>query len=254
MPGLIVYNTNASAMNTGYYYFDGLQWLPFSSENGIIQETVYDISTVTLGYIPWGTAEQAPETMRYDDVYISKVKCIRYHPFEYHDEHSYCAFDLRDAQGNPKGVNWNDSFKIAKSMGGYLATPTSNDEWEAIRTGLLNISSTHPGHLNEHIAWLGFNKVTYPGNPTEFSWITGEMSMVDWGNTSQFQFHFLQNEPNNKNGVEGCVHVLHYGDNRSGAGAADNRLWNDIGCTRIDDTAGDATKRKAAYLLVEFQK
>lgn len=191
MPGLIVYNTNASAMNTGYYYFDGLQWLPFSSENGIIQETVYDISTVTLGYIPWGTAEQAPETMRYDDVYISKVKCIRYHPFEYHDEHSYCAFDLRDAQGNPKGVNWNDSFKIAKSMGGYLATPTSNDEWEAIRTGLLNISSTHPGHLNEHIAWLGFNKVTYPGNPTEFSWITGEMSMVDWGNTSQFQFHFL---------------------------------------------------------------
>lgn len=256
--GLVVYNSG-SQIPSGYYYWDGLQWYSWSNDSSLDQTSVSDISVVTLGYIPNGTGASSPATFNYNAITATKVKCITYQPYANSNAHSYCAYDLRDSAGNPVGVNWNDSFRMAKQIGGYLVTATSTAEWEAVRDGLLNISDAN--HLNKHHSWLGFNKVTYSGNPTQFTWITGERSLVNWGTltggnqngNSAFQFNFLAKEPNNLNGTEGCVHVLYYGDSRNFVSSTTARQWNDINCKNTEDV-GDVTLRKAAYLMVEFQK
>lgn len=248
--GLLVYNsTDNSELDKGYYYWTGVQWLPWKeSSNAIVSFQSDGFSVTTLGYLPIGSGDTAPETFTYGSINGTKVGCFKFDTGENANGHSYCGYDLKNASNAAVGVNWPTSFAIAKSLSGYLATATSTEEWNFIKNNLLASTLTSQNQLS---AWLGFNKVTYPGNPLQFTWITGERSMVAWENaglagsphfaTANFEFNFADDEPNNSGAAEGCVHIL------PGSAGAD-RKWNDIGCTST--TAGTAL---VAFLIVEFQ-
>lgn len=247
--GLLVYNSTDNAeLDKGYYYWNGVQWLPWrKSSNTIQSSTAIDISTTTLGYVPQGTGATAPATFSYGNIKGTKVGCFK---FTTGNNHSFCGYDLTDASNAAVGVNWTTSFAMAKSINGYLATATSNEEWDFIKTNLL---PTTLASQNQNNAWLGFNKVTYPGNPKQFTWITGEKSMVAWERAglatapdnanASFEFNFASSQPDDAGNAEGCVHIFP----TSNAGGA-NRYWNDAACT---STSIDG--KTVSYLIVEFQ-
>ena len=245
--GLLVYNKSASGMAKGYYFWDGVQWLPWRKSGTTIQSfTAVGISTTTLGYVPNGTGVTAPDTFTYGNVTATKVGCAKFDTGTGATNHSYCGYELKGTVSNAvQGVNWPTSFVMAKSINGYLATVTSDEEWDFIKNNLL----TAPAAQNN--AWLGFNKVTYPGNPREFTWITGEKSMVYWEGSgiaaaphisnASYEFNFAPNEPNDSSGTEGCVHI-------QPTSQSANRLWNDVACNSIS-----VSSAPVSYLIVEFQ-
>ncbi|MDF2553971.1 MAG: hypothetical protein K0R77_3246 [Chryseobacterium sp.] len=247
--GLLVYNSTDNAeLDKGYYYWNGVQWLPWRKSSNIIQSsTAADISTATLGYVPQGTGATAPATFTYGNVKGTKVGCFK---FTVGNNHSFCGYDLKDTSNAAIGVNWSTSFAMAKSINGYLATATSTEEWDFIKTNLL--PNTLPSQ-NQNNAWLGFNKVTYPGNPKQFTWITGEKSMVAWERAgiaaapdnanASFEFNFADSQPDDAGNAEGCVHIFP----ASHTGGA-NRYWNDAACTSTSISGATVS-----YLIVEFQ-
>lgn len=248
--GLLVYNTtDNSELDKGYYYWNGAQWLPLStSSNTILNFQASKISVSTLGYMPIGSGDTAPGDFIYGNIKGNKVGCFKFTTGENATSHSYCGYDLKNTSGTAIGVDWPTSFAISKSLNGYLATATSTEEWEFIKNNLLSSGLTSQNQMS---IWLGFNKVTYPGNPLEFSWITGEKSMVAWERAgiaappylanASFEFNFAANEPSNSGGTEGCVHIL------PGSSGVDRR-WNDVNCNSTS-----AGGELAAYLIVEFQ-
>ena len=245
--GLLVYNSTDNAeLDKGYYYWDGVQWLPWrKSSNTIQSSTATDISTTTLGYVPQGTGATAPATFSYGNIKGTKVGCFK---FTAGNNHSFCGYDLTDTSNAAVGVNWATSFAIAKSINGYLATATSTEEWDFIR---INLLPTTLASQNQNNAWLGFNKVTYPGNPKQFTWITGEKSMVAWERAglaaapdnanASFEFNFDTSQPDDAGGAEGCVHIVPTSQNT-------NRVWNDIGCTSTS-----IYSKPVSFLIVEYQ-
>ena len=126
--------------------------------------------------------------------------------------HHYCAYSLSTPS------NWFNTFLLAKQLGGYLSTLTS----EAERTWVYdNILSNTTGYSLNNNIWLGFNKIARPGNPSIFQWITGEEFVVDWStNPSSVEQWFNTGEPNNSGGNEGSVHIL-------SASTSPTRRWND---------------------------
>lgn len=247
--GLLVYNSTDNAeLDKGYYYWDGVQWIPWrKSSNTIQSSTAVDISTSTLGYVPQGTGATAPATFTYGNVKGTKVGCFK---FTAGNNHSFCGYDLKDTSNAAIGVNWSTSFAMAKSINGYLATATSDEEWNFIKTNLL---PTTLASQNQNNAWLGFNKVTYPGNPREFTWITGEKSIVYWegsgiaaaphNSNSSYEFNFASNQPDDSGGTEGCTHIFP----ASHSGGA-NRYWNDAACNSTSISGATVS-----FLIVEYQ-
>ena len=245
--GLLVYNTTDNLeLDKGYYYWNDVQWLPWRKSSNTIQNfSAVDISTTTLGYVPQGTGATAPDTFSFGNITGTKVGCFK---FTAGNNHSFCGYDLKDSANAPMGVNWSTSFAIAKSINGYIATATSIEEWDFIR---INLMPATLASQNQNNAWLGFNKVTYPGNPKQFTWITGEKSMVAWERAglaaapnnanASFEFNFDTSQPDDAGGVEGCVHVVPTSQNA-------NRVWNDVGCTSTT-----AYSKPISFLLVEYQ-
>lgn len=246
--GLLVYNSTDNVdLDKGYYYWNGVQWLPWKKDSNSIQSSVaLGISTTTLGYLPQGSGATAPATFTYGTIKGTKVGCYK---FTSGNNHSFCGYDLKDnATNTATGVNWPTSFAIAKSINGYLATATSNAEWTFIKDNLLPATFASQ---NQDNVWLGFNKVTYPGNPKQFTWITGEKSMVAWERAgiaaspylanASFEFNFDVNQPDDAGGAEGCVHVVPTSQSA-------NRVWNDAGCTSTT-----IFSKPASFLIVEFQ-
>ena len=90
--------------------------------------------------------------------------------------------------------------------------------------------------------WIGYNKVDFAGNPTEFTWITGEKSKTNW-ETLVTEHNFNTGEPNNQNNEEGCVHIINKNNNTS-------RKWNDIPC----GSGVGGWSAPWEYLIIEFNQ
>jgi hypothetical protein len=164
------------------------------------------------------------------------------------NRHSYAAYTT---DGN---ISWYQAFEAARDMGGYLATFTSDGEWQYAEIYLLNNTA-----FNTNGAWIGMVKFEWTGAggalvpDPEMKWITGEQPAHDYaaGGTGAVRKSnwFLSGEPNNSNGNEGFVHV--WGKNQNYTRVYDSYTsthpWNDV-------TANNTARTASWGFIVEFSQ
>lgn len=236
--GLLVYNTTTLAgndntrLNPGYYYWLTDRWVPHR-KGELIEVTTNGELRSYLGYEPNGTHNFT--NFSNGGITFTGFGCKQWTVASGGNGHWYCAY-----RGNT-GFNWQTAFNAARVRGGHLATLTSLAEWQWVKTNLVDNTT---GYNLTNSIWIGYNKVNFSGNPTEFTWITGEKSKVNWSNTSVTQQAFGTGEPNNSGGNEGCVHIVSTGINT-------NRHWNDVVCT-----SASASDWGGPYsdLIIEFEQ
>lgn len=253
--GLIVFNTaiaGTSPYNVfrGYYVWNTNQWERIGNEQ-YHYSFVPKIDPDWLGYNPSGTAAAAQNKSGFippgsTAVNITNKQCKQWTTG---NNHQYCTFDLS------RGVSWKDAYEIAKSYGGYLVTFPTLEEWNWVKTNVIDPTT---GFDKRSAIWIGFNKVTDKGNGIRMEWITGEKSKVMWNKiyneqnidattgqlnrdggdfhsnpkTSEYstiEHNFLRTNPDNAYS-EGCTHIVaRRNDNAAGVDGA-LRLWNDYPC------------------------
>lgn len=248
--GLLVYNTETkNDVTPNYYVWQTNKWQLIGGET--INNILYDdyINVDWLGYQPLGSGDTSDGNISTNGVTATKLGCKKWTKG---NNHSYCAYKLNN------GVDWKSAFEIAKQLKGYLTTITTYEEWNWVKT---NIIDKGTGYDLYNSIWMGFNKVKNPGNPYRIEWITGEVSKVNQGNVAVIQNNFAPNQPDNGGGTEGCGHVFStlYSDNNNNTG--DNptkRYWNDYVCSERSNTAGGNSNSGPAngtfdQIIVEFQ-
>lgn len=220
--GILVYNTTTLAGNEstvlapGYYFWYSGQWYP-SKRGEILNVTTNGILKSYLGYDPVGIHTATDFTS--GGISFTGLGCKQWPVASGGNDHWYCAYT-----GDKQIPSWEEIFNAAKSRGGYMATFPTLAEWNWFETNILNATT---GYNLTSSVWIGYNKVNFSGNPTEFTWITGETSKILWSNNSGTEDYFRGGEPNNAGGNEGCVHIINAAD-----GANENRRgWNDIICS-----------------------
>ncbi|MDY3364321.1 C-type lectin domain-containing protein [Riemerella anatipestifer] len=190
-----------------------------------------------LGYFPDYTkhANTASSTISYNGKTATKYSIIREWTDRYGVKHSYAVYT------SPTSLTWYDAYYMAQSLGGYLATFTSDEEWKEVDANILNNTE-----LDGYSLWIGMVKYSwYAGNALtpdpELKWITGEQPYHDYsaGGTSAvrkvnwFNDGLISGgdkEPNNAAGVEGFVHVYpkNAGFSRTYGGYTTTHPWNDV--------------------------
>lgn len=251
--GMIVYvnsvptTTSAKTINVtaaGYYYFDGTVWNGMGAQS---TTTTLSVSSIIdpniLGYVPSTTANatsNSPLTITLGTNVISRVATMSY------NGHSYAAYSTSE-----NGLTWYSAYNMAKDMGGYLATFTTDAEWQAVETSLLTAHSI----FDTQSAWIGFAKFSWFAGAAltpdpEEKWITGEQPLHDYsagGITAVRKSNwFLAGEPNNSGGGEGFVHTYNKssGTIRSYNNYTSTHPWN--------DASANANNRYG--FIVEFQQ
>ncbi|MDR6514713.1 hypothetical protein [Chryseobacterium camelliae] len=250
--GVIVYVTSVPSPVTaktanitapGYYYFDGSVWRGMGAQS---TTTTLSISSVIdpniLGYVPSNTAtagSNAPATVNVNGITATRTGITNY------NGHSYAAYSAGGA-----GITWYNAYNAAKNMGGYLATFTTDAEWQQIETNLLSAAA-----FDTQQAWIGFAKfswfagVALTPDPEE-KWITGEQPLHDYsaGGTSAVRKSnwFNTGEPNNSGGTEGFVITLqkNSGGTKTYGGYTSTHTWNDVVANSANTTG----------FIVEFQQ
>ena len=220
--GVIVYNSTISNdLKESYYVWNNNNWEPLFNENSPVKEDVsIGIHASVLGYNPDGEGNNAPEHITFEGIEANKVKdCVKFTD-SYKDaiEHTYCAYQFK------KGINWEQAFNFAKNLKGYLTVISTNPEWESLNKSLISIDEAKNSKI-----WIGYNRITIPGNSPEFTWITGEKSMINWSNNSTLQANFSTAPSAN------CVYIA----NNS------TKTWESSSCELTDNQD---------YIIVEFQK
>ncbi|WP_294243633.1 hypothetical protein [uncultured Chryseobacterium sp.] len=234
--GAIVYATSipatadtktANITSAGCYYFDGSIW---RSLGKVSNTTVISYSTSVdsniLGYVPskTATAASAPATVAVGVNTYTKQGTASFTV----NGHTYTAYS------GTAGINWFDAYTAAKNMGGYLATFTTNAEWQYIEQNLLNNTV-----FDTQRAWIGFVKFSWQAGAAltpdpEEKWITGEQPLHDYsagGLTAVRKISwFAGGEPNNSNSGEGFVHTYSKNDNATLTvnGYTSTHPWNDL--------------------------
>lgn len=212
--GAMVYATSApSATDTktanitaaGCYYFDGSVWRSLGeSTNTTVVSISATVDTNILGYTPskTATASGVPATISVAGVTCTKQAVTNYSV----NGHTYTVY-LGTA-----GISWFDAYNAAKSIGGYLATFTTDGEWQNAEQNLL----TNNTAFDTQKAWIGFVKFSwYAGSglvpDPEMKWITGEqpLHIYSIGGTDSVKKTnwFASGEPNNYGSGEGFVHT-----------------------------------------------
>lgn len=251
--GMTVYNTAVAGtspnnVTPGLYYCDGTQWLKLSTSNGsVVLNSSSTIDAAILGYSPSTSAtatSNAPAT-----VAVGSATATRRGMYTYSaNGHTYAAFTTS------AGVTWYQAYEAAKAMGGYLATFTTDAEWQSVEANLL----TDANGFATNGAWIGFVKFSYSAgaalNPDpEMKWITGEQAATDYasgGTTAVRKMNwFATGEPNNSSNTEGFVHI--YGKNNGATktinGYTTMHPWNDI-------PANNTVQLNSWGFIVEFQQ
>lgn len=224
--GLVVFNTTvlpgteANELKPSYYVWYQDSWRAYKYGEKLFV-TRDGKRRNLLGYEPNGIANATSFTMPSSGngrpaIVYTGLSCKKFNTGIGANNHTYCTFKL-----NIDRPQWQEAFEAAKSRGGYLVTITTPQEWNFILNNILKNNNTQ---LIDSSIWIGYNKVNFSGNPTEFAWITGETSQISWNNSSSTFHNFRGDEPNNQGGNEGCVHIMRSSDGGSG------RQWNDINC------------------------
>lgn len=223
--GLLIYNTiKNNDISPGYYYWSLNRWEPLAGLDTslIINESV-SINASALGYNPSGSATASPDSFTYGNIIVTKKKCASFTDTEKGAiEHSYCGYSLSE------DITWEQAFNIAKIFKGYITSITSDKEWEFIKNNLLTVTEAQ-GNI-----WIGYSQNKEPGNPAEYTWVTGEKSKINWSNSSTLQTFYTNKEPNKTNK---CIKI-----NATSINA--NRTWDSQNCT---NTANNN------FIIIEFQ-
>ncbi|WPO84150.1 hypothetical protein SD427_07390 [Chryseobacterium sp. JJR-5R] len=235
--GAIVYVTSipsaadtktANITSAGCYYFDGSIWRSLGT---VTNTTVISYSTSVdsniLGYTPskTATASSAPATISIGSNTYTKQGAVNYTV----NGHTYAAYS---GSGT---LSWFDAYNASKNMGGYLATYTTDAEWEYIEQNLL----TNHVAFDTQRTWMGFVKFSWEAGAAltpdpEEKWITGEQPLHDYsaeGVSAVRKINwFYTNEPNNTNSGEGFVHAYGKNDNvtLTKNGYVSTHPWNDL--------------------------
>jgi len=231
--GIMVYNTSTipgnalTAINPGLMYWQTNEWKQ-AKVSTAIEITENDRLISYLGYDNQAFTEDLAKDFNFNGLNFKLNECVKWAQ----NNHTYCSYTT------PTGMNWQQAFNAAKEKKGYLVTITSLAEWLYLYDNLIN--NKLPNSF-----WIGYNKIDFSGNPTEFAWITGEKTKIDW-TTLTTEDYFRQNEPNNSGGNEGCVHVVSklIGD------AEKKRGWNDLPCTSTTDWNGGTNYM--SHIIVEY--
>lgn len=227
--GLLVFNTTHNeSVQPGYYYFNNEKWEPFyNTSNEVVQGVSKNIYASTLGYVPLGTGENSLNEMNFNGITFTKRNCFQFTDlFSGAEPHSYCGYSIEES------ITWEQAFEFAKYLKGYLATITSEAEWQAIKENLLSLGENADNNI-----WIGYNTIQTPGNPREYTWITGEKSVINWSNSSTLQTFYATNEPD---GATGCVYIA----NKT---SSPNRNWYNDSC---DSTSING--KPFNYIIIEF--
>ncbi|UZT97947.1 hypothetical protein ODZ84_22730 [Chryseobacterium fluminis] len=235
--GTIVYITlipttadtkTANITSAGCYYFDGSIW---RSLGKVTNTTVISYSTSVdsniLGYIPdkITTAYSAPATITVGSNTYTKEGAVNY----VINGHTYAAYSGTGT------LSWFDAYTAAKNIGGYLATYTTDAEWQYIEENLL----TNHVVFDTQRTWMGFVKFSWQAGVAltpdpEEKWITGEQPLHDYSAAGLSAVRkinwFYTNEPNNTNSGEGFVHAYGKNDNVTVTknGYTSTHPWNDL--------------------------
>lgn len=228
----------------GYYYFDGTVWKKLQSRRSNTVNVTTIVNPNILGYTPSTTATATSVTVpAITGTTVSKVGTVSY------NGHSYAIFLAG------KIITWYEAYNAAKSLGGYLATFTTDDEWKYVETNLI----TPHSEFSSYAGWIGFAKYSWfagsalTPNP-EMKWITGEQPNHDYtaGGTNAIRKSnwFKSGEPNNSNGTEGFVHFHRSGSNETKlyGGYTSTHPWNDVIANNT------STSQNIRAFIVEFQQ
>ncbi|MBS7332474.1 C-type lectin-like domain-containing protein [Faecalibacter bovis] len=256
--GLVVYNTNTVEVfdpNTsnmvksivpGYYSWDGSKWLSFESKETTNIVDKRDFSITSLGYLPSGAFRNAPLRFEKDDIIAIQTKCVT----NTNQTGQYCSFDLQDAAGNIKGVDWNSAYQLAKEIGGHLPVITTNSEIEFLYKNYFHKDiQSNSRYFN---SWIGLKSVALPGEKEQFKWITGEYSDVNWLN-GKLEYEFENGSPSQL----GCVHYSEdlYNINLepNSTGQDIQRKWEVSPCDVKERYNNQVNQNfPMSYLIVEF--
>lgn len=228
--GLLVFNTTTNTdLHQGYYYWNNEKWEPFhNTRNEIIQNVSQNVFASSLGYVPSGNYEEALTELSYYGATSLKRSCFQFTDnYEGATSHTYCGYTMAGP------VTWEQAFHFSKFLKGYLVTITSANEWNAIKTNILDSGEDNA----DHNIWIGYNLIKPPGNPPEYTWITNEKSVINWSNNSSLQVNYASGEPN---GSGSCVYI-------AGAATSPSRQWFNDSCS-ISTANGIAFD----YIIIEF--
>lgn len=251
--GTIVYNSNTSGtapnnVSPGYYYWNGTKWQSFSE----ISVSNTSISTLIdpniLGYLPSYTAtatSSAPVSLNIGTGTYNLIN-TGVNPITGHTYACYAAPAVTAANN----INWFNAYNAAKNMGGYLATFTTDAEWQYVETNLLSATI-----FNSTRAWFGMCKFSwYAGgaltpDPT-MKWITGEQPLHDYsaGGVQAVRLvnWFVNGEPNNIFGTEGFCHTYQRNAyTKTINGYTSTHLWSDLSANTTTYVTG---------FIVEFEQ
>ena len=181
--GLLVYNKKSDSDNNfltkGYYYWENNQWNLINFQD-FDSNFIDIITTEQLGYVPTLTTGNAVTVAG-----ATKLRCVKWEELLGGNGHVYCLYNSTTAQ------SWNDAYLKGKAAGGYLPVITSNNEWNFIKNKVIVDGNGVGGGTFTANAWLGFNRdaflqkgATVADYKYRYRWITGEISQLDWGNST----------------------------------------------------------------------
>lgn len=226
-------------------------WQPMTQivNNNVTYSVTSQVDYNILGYIPSDvvTATSAPSSVSHNGKTANKLGT---HTFT-GNGHSYATY------ASANYITWYEAYEMAKSMGGYLATFTNDEEWQSVETALLDKNTT----FDTTGAWIGMARFQWFAGvglqpAVEMKWITGEQPRHDYslgGNSSVRKSNWFyqqeQVQPDNAGGVEGFVHTTRKNRGRSKIvnGYTSRHPWN-------DQAANHTADENMKAFIVEFQQ
>lgn len=253
--GALIYITDVSGgtkvgqriniTDEGIYYFTGTVWKKMISVENTRLDVASTIDPNILGYTPSSVATAATAGVPViSGRVVTKLGTITYNE----NGHSYAGYVANGL------IDWFQAYEAAKSLGGYLVTFTTDDEWKFVETNLISKESAFVSYSG----WIGFAKFSWSAgaglvpNP-EMKWITGEQPQHKYNAVTNLPVlktqWFKTGEPNNSGGNEGFVHFYKGSSNERLTidGYTSTHPWNDL--------ASDYTSVELIRgFIVEFQQ
>ena len=223
--GLMVYNKKSDNSNSfltkGYYYWENSKWNLINFQE--LDANFVDVVTAQqLGYVPT-TASGAAITV----AGATKLRCVKWDQLLGGNGHVYCLYTA----GTP--LSWEAAYTLGKNSGGYLPVITSNKEWNFIKDKVITDGNAVGGGTFTANAWLGFNRDAFfqlgsavADYKFRYRWITGEISLLDWGNsTASTENQFISSSASANSTTQNCGRINT---------AANN--WSIVDCTTNNTT------------------